>query len=359
VDLASGEGPKFARLLGGGGETRGIRTDVLVYELEAYLKEIDTNIPVPDTISDNLLQHLVAAWGKMQPRSFRRAPAGGTIKVAVGLRATHYLLSGGVDIAEQVASTDALLRREINPFLNENNDPVRGQPKSGGDVWDNAFDLRVRMPINPNIRDPERILLNGKRDAPKPARAAGEHDKDSPSFRYYDTQALDTSPGGFRIFWREPMPAGVQTGELLAIREAQDSRWCVAVIRWIQQDGASTSMGIELLAPRAIPVAARVIMKRGGPTDFTRALLLPELKPINQPATLITPRLPFAEDQKVHIQRQGIQSTAQLQRCLLKTDSFNQFTFRMLDGYLENAQINLNIANLSELIGDQQPDEPQ
>jgi hypothetical protein len=105
---------------------------------------------------------------------------------------------------------------------------------------------------------------------------------------------------------------------------------------------------VALLAPRVIPVAIRVIKKKGGPTDFARALLTPELKAIDQPATLITPIVPFQINQKIHIQRQGIQSTAQLVTNILSTKSVKQFTFRMLDGYLENAQIDLNIINLSE-----------
>ena len=63
----------------------------------------------------------------------------------------------------------------------------------------------------------------------------------------------------------------------------------------------------------------------------------------------MTPLLPFQAGQKIHIQRQGIQTTAQLSQCVLKTESVNQFTFRMLDGYLENAQINLNMGDLSEI----------
>jgi hypothetical protein len=65
--------------------------------------------------------------------------------------------------------------------------------------------------------------------------------------------------------------------------------------------------------------------------------MLPELTPIGQPASLITPRVPFQTGQKVHIQKQGVRSTAQLTKCVLKTESVNQFTYRMLSGYLENA----------------------
>ncbi len=65
--------------------------------------------------------------------------------------------------------------------------------------------------------------------------------------------------------------------------------------------------------------------------------------------------MPFTSDQKIHVHRQGVQTTAQLQEVVASTDSFNQFTFRMLDGYLENAQIDLNIQSLSALIGDPEP----
>ena len=128
-------------------------------------------------------------------------------------------------------------------------------------------------------------------------------------------------------------------------------RWAIAIIRWIRQDKEGTSMGVQLVSPRAIPVAVRVINKRGGPSDFSRALLLPALEPIDQPASLITPLVPFQASQKIHIHRQGVQTTAQLSQCMLKTESVSQFTFRMLDGYLENTQINIKMADLSAVGG--------
>lgn len=219
------------------------------------------------------------------------------------------------------------------------------------DVWDDAFDLRVKIPVNPNISNPD-ALLHGE-DPTKAATPTGERG----GYQFYDTDTLDTSPGGYRIRWNEPLPASVQTGELIAMREATDPRWCVSVVRWIRQDADGTFMGIELLAPRAIPLAVRVLNKRGGPTDFARALLLPELQPIGQPATLLTPPLPFQEGKKIHILKQGIQTTAQLTQCVFKTESFNQFTFRMLDGYLENTEININMIDTVKALNDHESGE--
>ncbi|HTO59372.1 MAG TPA: hypothetical protein VMJ74_16340, partial [Pseudomonadales bacterium] len=79
---------------------------------------------------------------------------------------------------------------------------------------------------------------------------------------------------------------------------------------------------------------------------------------IGQPAMLITPRLPYTESQKVQLRRHGIQATGQLMRRVRMTESFTQFTFRMLDGYLENQQIDLNMDSLWDMIGADQSEQP-
>ena len=345
IDLQSDQGPCYATLQPGPHAGRTVRMEVLVYEIEAFLKDMDGAIPIPDHLDAYLLRHLADAWGVMRQRSFRRAPADTPMKVCVGMRAAHFFLSGGQDFGEQLEDADAPPRGEINPFMVDDEVQFVRNASEVKDVWDDAFDLRIKIPENPNIANPERLLQQ---------KAQSDADKRTSSYHYYDTTTVDTSPGGYRVRWNEPLPANVQTGELVAMRDESDPRWCVAVIRWIRQDGSGTYMGIELLAPRAIPVAARVVQKKGGPTEFARAFLLPELKPIGQPATLVTPLMPFETGQKVHFNRQGIQTTAQLGSCLLKTESFNQFTFRMLDGYLENPKMGSNMSNPIAIASDQE-----
>ncbi|MDA1076472.1 MAG: hypothetical protein O3A63_17195, partial [Proteobacteria bacterium] len=269
-----------------------------------------------------VLTHLVNAWGGVVDRSFKRVPTTGTMKVCVGMRAIHYFLSGAMGFVDQLTTSEGLVRSEVNPFLPE--PEARGENR---DIWDRIYDLE---------KDRGR------------ASSAGPPERASEQYIIHDTQVLDTSPGGYRMRWSGALAAGLQTGELLAIRDENDARWCLALARWVSQDAHQATMGVALLAPWVVPVAIRVIKKKGGPTDFARALLLPELKAIDQPATLITPTVPFQVNQKIHIQRQGIQSTAQLVTNVLSTKSVKQFTFRMLDGYLENAQIDINIINLSE-----------
>jgi hypothetical protein len=341
VDLGSEHGPQYDRLMDNPVEPRCINTDQLVWELDASVKDIPGEITMPERFPVDLARHLADAWGVMRARAFKRARSESSIKVCVGIRAAHYFLSGAVDFADQLDPGDSELRQEVNPFLKE--DPMvisAGNPSEVKDVWDDAFDLRVRIPVNPNIKDPESLLLSPK--PLRPAREAPPKDVRG-SYRFYDTISMDTSPGGYRIRWNEPLPSSLQAGEMVAVREEHDPRWCVAVVRWIRQDAEGTSMGVELLSPRAIPVALRVINKKGGPGEYARAFLLPALDPIGQPATLVTAPVPFQPGQKIRILRQGVQTTAQLGQCTLKTESFNQFTFRLLGGYLENNQADLNM----------------
>lgn len=327
IDQNQDQPPRYVTLSEDSPSLLGMGTEVLTFELVAFLGHVDGKLQVPDYLDNQLLEHLSAAWSSMPERTFRRMPSDAPLKVAIGLRAVHYFISGGIDFAEQLGTTDALLKREINPFLNEKTGRA-----SSDDVWDAA-----RIPENPNIDDPDKILLERSRAAANDGGESGER------YAIHDALSSDMSPEGYRISWRD-MPANASTGELITVRDESDERWCIAVIRWLQRSDSQHTMGVELLAPRAIPVAARVIRKKGGPSDFMRALVLPEISAIGRPATLLTPALVFATGQKIQVQRQGIRTIAQLLDVQLTTQSFTQFTFRLLDGYLENAPTDLSMA---------------
>jgi len=339
VDLQADQGPTYSALLRTALAPRGLDTRPLVRQLERHLRGAPTDITVPDTLSPELVHHLAAAWGSQQPRSQRRTATAVPMKLCVGLRAIHHFLSAGTGAAAQNAAFDARRRGEANPFLQaQARLERRRQRQEARDVWDDAFDLRVRIPNNPDIPDPERILQAGS--------APGHPDVDTaPVPQCFDATAVDTSPGGYRVRWNDPLPAHLQTGELAALRESGEARWNVGVIRWIRQDGDGTAMGIELLSPRAVPVAVRLLGTRSGGSAYVRGLILPELRPIGQPVTLLTPPSPFQPGQKIHLQRPGTQSAALLLQRTRKTESFNQFTFQLLAGYLENLELTLKMAD--------------
>ncbi len=333
VDLQSDDGPALTSSFQDRNALRGIDAEKLVSELDALVRGDDTDLSIPPGMDPNLVNHLADAWGEMKPRAFNRASACDPIKVCVGLRSTHFYLSGGVEFAQTIGATAS--RGETNPFMGNE---VHFLPNAGEtrDIWEDAFDVGGRIPENPNIGDPDAVLMEHK----SPSSSPGEDE-----YRYFDTTTADMSPGGYRLRWSEPFPPNLQTGELIGLREDSDPRWCLAVARWIRQDEDGPYMGVELLAPQARPVAIRLIKTKGGRPEYQRAFLLPELRPLGRPATLITPATPFQAGQKVHLADDGKQNTAQLGDCLLTTGSINQFTFRVLDGYLEKSGSQPNMGN--------------
>ena len=329
VDLAGNTPPTFRELAQPISTSRGIRTQVLTYEIEAYLNAMSSTLVVPESMTNELMEHALSSWANMQPRSFQRLATEVPIRLCLGLPATHYFLSGGIEFSDQITSTDAYLRREINPFLEVDYEPLN-RPNEDG-PWGKAYDMKVPIPGNPNINTSQ-ILTDSL-----------ERDEKERKYDHFELLVLDRGPGGYRAEWTEHMPHVFEVGELVSLREESDPRWSVAVIRWISSGGRNAEMGIELLAPKAIPIAARSIEKRGSTAEFQRTLILPGLDAIDQPATMITPTTHFVENQKINIHRQGLSTTGLLMDIVLKTKSFNQFTFRVLDGYLENATSNSNM----------------
>lgn len=268
-----------------------------------------------------LLENLVSSWGTPAERAHERASGTGAVDLCIGLRGLHHQASGGQPFERQLAGECAhLAPQETNPFLGD-----RRRQRPMRDVWSNAFDVGgARMPENVEIIDPERALFRSLRETPEasPAETAPVH----------RSAVVDTSPGGFCLRWGETVPCTLQAGELIGLRERPEYDWCAAVVRWLRTDrDGTTRMGVELLAPRVAPAGVRLVQKRGGPTEYVRALLLPRDESTGRPDALLTPQVPFAEGQKVHINQDGEARRAHLRRVLGTTHSYKLFDFRLLE----------------------------
>lgn len=158
----------------------------------------------------------------------------------------------------------------------------------------------------------------------------------------------DTSPGGYGIRWDGEIPASLQTGELVGVRETADHHWAIAVVRWLQRRGETTTLGVELLGPRALPASARTLRARGSQEQAAIALLLPELKAINQPAMLIAPPERFKVGQKVLLEQGGRELRALLVRSNHASVSFCEFEFQQLDAPEHSPWTGIEVEHLDE-----------
>lgn len=295
---------------------RSLYTEQLVNELKAYAANPQAkghSITVPGKLSDNLLTHAIQAWGIHWQRSFRRMPTVGTLRLCIGLSATHYYIAGKKDFEKQQIA--------LRPKTAESTLIADTGRKSTDDIWASAFDAGgSAIPENISIDTIEFINKHQKEEA---------EEDNTIKYPAHEVTLTNTSPGGYCLTWTGDIPASIQAGEIIGIQESGVRHWAIGVIRWIRHLGSSgIQLGIELLAPKAEAGAAQLLQKTGKNSDYMRSLLLPGIKAIAQPATLILPRMPFRTGNKIDLLHNEASGRHQLTKRLISTNSFSQFQFR-------------------------------
>jgi hypothetical protein len=274
---------------------------------------------VPDKFPPDLTRILIQAWGVLAERAFTRIEEHGSLNLCIGLSATHYFVSDKADFNRLITGTSSVLDPELNnPFLQTGHSRKRDSYESN-DVWGLNVD-RSKLKLDEQS-------VGSDIEAYSEQRLANEKDK----YPQYSCEIVNTSPGGFCLSWKQDVPPQVKTGEIAGILEPEKSHWSIGVIRWVKQfKDEGVRMGVELIAPKAEACGTQVVHKKGGVTEFMRTLMLPELRAIGQPATLITPNIAFHVGYKVNISENGEVSKGQLIKQVTSTASFSQFQFKML-----------------------------
>jgi hypothetical protein len=286
----------------------------LVNVIEAHLlhQDASTPLPVPAGMSFDTLQHLHAAWGQAAERSFQRTVGQGNLTVCVGMSALHFYLGGERSFSD-------MLKHPGARAANFSNVVAKGEK----DSWSQAFDAAPQN--NEQFLPYEEIQYDHLVEDESSTDAA-------PHYPTYALPVINHSPGGYCLAWPNEVPAELQAGEMLGIQDSVSLGWSIAVIRWIRQvRGGGTQMGIELVAPHAQPCGLQLVRSRDDHSQYLRGLLLPEISAIDVPATLLAPRLPFQEGNKVMINTLGEEHRAGLDRRVASTHSFNQFAYRSLE----------------------------
>lgn len=312
-----------------------IRTSHLVGRLQeqqnAGNQGVDASVSQRNqlNLSAALTKHLAQAWSHLALRSFERQDVNAEIEVTVGLTNIHFYLAN---------------EQPFNLFLNQSsavaNAPEKGaiyqkrgiqlkddKAKKDDDPWGDAFDI-VGTPFDgralPTINIEQKIKSQEKDSY------QGQHP-------IYKVPLMDRSPGGYGLEWRNEIPVQVRAGELVGLREYGRNKWAIGVVRWAHQIKGATQLGIQIIAPHAIPVGLAAVHKTGGFAEYLRALQIPELRAVNQPPSMITNAISFHEFSKARLYSQpqaGVSSdgdkSIQLTQRLFATGAFSQFGFREL-----------------------------
>lgn len=272
-------------------------------------------LPVPEGFNLDLLQHLASAWGDIAERTFQRTPGQGSLTLCIGMSALHYYLAGGKTFSEVLRRPEEAKSAAFDTSA----------PRTK-DIWNGAFDAQPGQDHDQIYEEIQYVRPGEER-----------HPQKTECYPTYELAIVNHSPGGYCLKWPKEVPSQLQAGELLGIQDSPEQPWCIAIVRWIRQvRGGGTQMGIELIAPHAQPCGLQLLRKDEQNSCFLRALLLPEISAISRPATLLAPRLPFQEGNKVVINLNGEERQAVLSRKQTGNSSFNQFEYRLVEQFAQD-----------------------
>ena len=297
------------------GVTRGLNPNALVMAIQKHINKEAGVITIPEELSDALLTQLMHAWGNMTERSFRRTQNCGAVELGFGFLASHYFSANEQSLP--------FLLKKWNVELAENKFKTGGQ--IGGDVWDNSFDAG-----NAFTSDAENISFDSIAFIDQNNSSTNSNKDDGPKAVLHAAQISNTSPGGYGISIATP-PNNVQTGELVIIKEPKMNFCTLGCIRWIRtRHQKPTELGIELIAPRVMSVAVRILNKTGENGDFLRALYVPAMPAAGQDETLILPTVPFKLGSKAELVDGTQQTRIQLLKRHNSSRSFIQYDYKSL-----------------------------
>ena len=300
-----------------------LNTSEMVININEQLQSPDSGLL--KMASGDLISRLLAAWSVLSKRSFSRIQRDKSFaNVAFGLSAAHHFVSG--EQAFSPVPEEADKKPDINGKVSDYHSTrvhAISDIVKGPDVWNMSYTY--------SENDPSRAAPDKASLASNTATQQG--------FEYETIQLgmANISAGGYCLVSQGDINFSAHVGDLLAVRDTDDltiEQWGIGVVRrMLNNRSGSIELGIEMLTPNAVAVAARLEGENDLQTgsDYLRCLMLPELRTIEQPATIITPAMPFKLDSRIRINLQDRSIIAVLSKQLECTRSFSQFEFKVLE----------------------------
>lgn len=305
-------------------------TSELAYKIHQQIVYLTTNETKPKQqsplqhIPEGVLKQLVNSWTAMQKRSFSRTQKTAHVEAVLGISASHHYISGEATFSPESLTNDQTAEDSsenigLSTMASYTSTRVNdiNEQKKGPDIWEMNY---TYVEKNDSRNNPQQTTLNTTTAI-------------NPNLNYviHKLDMVNVSAGGYCLLCQDNCSCIANVGDLIAIREHlnQDiNQWGIGVIRRMKMTGQDhLEVGVQMLTPNAVATAARIIHPDGKKGEYMRSLMLPELRAINQPATLITPNLPFKVGSDVDLNLNNRTMRISLVRKLESTGSFTQFEF--------------------------------
>jgi len=315
VNLRSDLPPAYRALreeLQAGGNWRILDTSEMAHRMQQAISGQAGSTGRASGLGDaQTMQRLMLAWGVMPKRKFSRYRQDASIRLVMGLNSIHRL-SATPTIEENVEQNGITETIHDHQYLQ-----------------DPTFERTTR--INTAMQGA------GGGDSAQTNGTPGKLLRGAYSAAGSGTNPVELwkmenmSAGGFCLLWDSESVSCAQVGELVAIMsrdEGDKGNWQLGVIRWMKfTPEHGLELGIQLLSPGATAVWAYICENDLQPSNKLQGILLPEIKAINQPASLLLPSLPFRTGCISTLENQDRKEAIILTRQLENTGTFAQYNF--------------------------------
>ena len=252
----------------------------------------------------DILQRLMLAWVVMPKRRFARHSRSAKVDLVVGLNAIHHRVT------------------EPETEINSKDETIEDQHY----LQDPTFEAVTTVKTNRLADGGRRIVTAGKKQARE---LQDERQTEMPRIEAW--KMANISAGGHCLLWNSVDPSSAQVGELVAIIEQDNlngDAWHLGVVRWMKcSDKYGLELGAEMLSPSAQAVWAYLDEAGVRSRSKMQGILLPEIKALKQPASLLLPTLPFRAGCLATLQTADMLENIKLTRQLENTGSFAQYHF--------------------------------
>ncbi len=320
-----------------GSNIRALETGKL---LEYLKKQITQNVDltnattIDNQISQETLRMLITTWSLCTKRRFSRADKASDIKVAIGLTSIHNAI-----IDQQKAPEPKRSKRPRSTFSLES---ISDNERAKKDIF--AQQEPTFLITHPDMKASESssagawdMVAKGRALTESYARELqaqddelGELNKEAPDLHW---KISNVSAGGYCLQWNSQTTSRAQVGELIGIREKEPDhsyQWRVGVIRWMQYSRENgLEIGVQVLSPKVVTCSVRRLERKN--EEPFNCLLLPGIKPLQQPATLLLPAYAFKKGGMLQLHAYERDMEIQLGTIREHTGSFTQFQFIQTD----------------------------
>jgi hypothetical protein len=324
IDLASDEPPRaaslvtdhcsheFCRIMDSTALTNAIRKD-----LKQGFKTGETTITGIEMtradLSQELMKRLLVAWCIVPKRTYPRAEKQEQVQITLGLSATHQIIITG---SRKMAGADDMY---TNTAHYQTDNTGRSTADRTPDVWEMIY-----FPVDAEGVESLQSQFDKERAVPEEKKT---------QYQAETWMILNESARGYCIKTIETTASRAQVGEIIGVRRHANGKtwkWGIGVIRWLRADPQlGLMLGIEMLTPDAAAIGIRAVTNARH--DYQRTLMLPELRAVNQPTTLITSAVPYRTGQQFVINILGKEILIKLTKQMLNTGLFAQFQFEIME----------------------------